>query len=148
MASLGAEVYGIESDAQQSSAAMSTGYLKSSNVFQGKLQDMPKHPDGKFDLATVFNWKIPNAEQDKFIKALSQAIKPGGQAVIHLDNHHLSQSAAIQSLAKEHFAQVNVAPASYLGINHQLLVLAAPKQQKKPLSTRLRTSSSVSWLRS
>lgn len=113
MTSKGANVYGVEPDADMLKAAVDNGRLSSGRAYASKLQDMPQELLGSFDVVTVWSFCIPYSEREVFFKRLSECIKPEGKVVISVvDEQFLRGSASIMPLLKESFGDVFIVKGS------------------------------------
>ena len=86
----GANVIGIDPDDSEFGMAKEKG-MKDAQLIKATLQKYRKSfPHNNFDLATVFLWNIPLAEQKFFMSSLAEIIRPDGCVIIgyHEDEYN------------------------------------------------------------
>lgn len=128
----GASVYGVEPDPDAAAKSISHSNFDKERLFVGKLQEMPNHMKGKFDLATVFLWNIPHAQRDDVMKGLCAALKPGGKVIIGLNDQVYIDDpfgVAVRPLAERYFSNVSATFVNDAHQNRQLLICSSARPQ-------------------
>lgn len=76
------EVFGVDSDSDALKEAVSNGILDEEHALSARLQDLPDALCARFDIATIFNFNMPLAEQEDFFKQLFEKLPENAQVVM------------------------------------------------------------------
>ena len=87
------EVYGIDPDKEGLQEAIDKGILDKQHALPHKLQDLPNEVRGAFEIATIFNFDMPYAEQAVFFNQLYDSLPENGQVVMTVAEDEILQNA-------------------------------------------------------
>lgn len=129
MATLGATVYGVETNAEAYAWAIQEKTMLKEHAFRGRLQDMPKDTVPSVDLITFFLWNVSIAHYDAFLAALSGTISRAGTVIIGFNDEIYKDDpygVAVPPHARRYFGQVDVRPCPG-DWNTYLLICTKPR---------------------
>lgn len=87
------EVYGIDPDEEALQEAIDNGVLDKQHALPHKLQDLPEEVRRTFEIAAIFNFNMPYAEQADFFEQLYDSLPENAQVVMTVAEDEVLQNA-------------------------------------------------------
>lgn len=102
------QVIALDPDKNALSKGLEYGFLKTNEVLNIPLQELPTNLQGSFDHAVVLLWNIGYAEQEDFTKSLAKSINPKGRVTIGVhDEFYINDpQQAIRPLLQRYFGLI------------------------------------------